>query len=242
MQKRRLIPSFFCTVFCIRFVVFGTNTCFVNCSPFCFVAMHTLENQCVARQLQSKFQLLPLPCCFACLRFIVFAQKSILHIFCFYVYAQYTNRKPCVSKVMQSKFQHIAIKISTLAFALLLCLLAFFCTKTCFANCFFVWLPCGCSQLCVCKVLSDICCFRHVGTLLHRHFAFLTLHFCCFTKQQIRFSYLLLSSTFQLQKIVFVIFFAFEITCALQKCFAYCLVLGRICRQAKAASAMCCTF
>lgn len=56
------------------------------------------------------------------------------------------------------------------------------------------------------------------------------------------FRYLLVSSTFQLQKIVFVIFFAFEITCALQKCFAYCLVLGRICRQAKAASAMCCTF
>ena len=73
---------------------------------------------------------------FVCLSLFL-AQKSILHIFCFYVYAQYTNRKPCVSKVMQSKFQHIAIKISTLAFALLLCLLAFFCTKTCFANCFF---------------------------------------------------------------------------------------------------------
>lgn len=53
---------------------------------------------------------------------------------------------------------------------------------------FFVWLPCGCSQLCVCKVLSDICCFRHLGTLLRRHFAFLTMHFCCFTTQQIRFS------------------------------------------------------
>lgn len=49
---------------------------------------------------------------FVCLRLFL-AQKSILHIFCFYVYAQYTNRKPCVSKVMQSKFQHIAIKIST---------------------------------------------------------------------------------------------------------------------------------
>ncbi len=49
--------------------VFGTNTCFVNCYPFCFVAMHTLENQCVSKA--------------------------------------------------------IAIKISTLAFALLLCLLAF---------------------------------------------------------------------------------------------------------------------
>lgn len=129
----------------------------------------------------------------------------------------------------------IAIKISTLAFALLLCLLAFiFGTKTCFANCFFVWLPCGCSQLCVCKVLSTICCFHHVGTLLHRHFAFFTMHFCCFTTQQIRFSYLLLSSTFQRQKIVFVIFFASQNTCALQKRFAYCLVLGRICRQAKA--------
>lgn len=187
MQKRRYQPSFFVQIFCIRFVVFGTNTCFVNCSPFCFVAMHT-------------------------------------------------PKKQCVSKV-------IAIKISTLAFALLLCLLAFiFGTKTCFANCFFVWLPCGCSQLCVCKVLSTICCFHHVGTLLHRHFAFFTMHFCCFTTQQIRFSYLLLSSTFQRQKIVFVIFFASQNTCALQKRFAYCLVLGRICRQAKAVSAMCCTF
>lgn len=45
--------------------------------------------------------------------FVFLAQKRVLHIFCFYVYAQYTNRKPCVSKVMQSKFQHIAIKIST---------------------------------------------------------------------------------------------------------------------------------
>ena len=128
--------------------------------------------------MQTKFQLLPLPCCFACLRF--FAQKRVLQIV------------------------------------------------------FFVWLPCGCSQLCVCKVPSDICCFHHVGTLLHRHFAFLTLHFCCFTKQQIRFLYLLLSSTFQRQKIAFVVFFAFEITCALQKRFAYCLVLGRIFPQAKA--------
>lgn len=150
--------------------------------------MHTLEKQCVARQLQSKFQRLHLPCCFVCLRLFL-AQKSILHIFCFYVYAQYTNRKPCISKVMQSKFQRNANKISILAFALLLCLLAFiFGTNACFANCFFVWLPCGCSQLCVCKVLSDICCFHHVGTLLRRHFAFLALHFCCFTTQQIRFS------------------------------------------------------
>ena len=164
--------------------VFGTNTCFVNCYPFCFVAMHTLENQCVARQLQSKFQ-------------------------------------------------RNANKISTLAFALLLCLPAFiFGTNACFANCFFVWLPCGCSQLCVCKVLSDICCFHHVGTLLRRHFAFLTMHFCCFTTQQIRFSYLLLSSTFQRQKIAFVIFFASQNTCALKKRFAYCLVLGRIFPQA----------
>ena len=54
------------------------------------------------------------------------------------------------------------------------------------------------------------------------------------------FRYLLVSSTFQRQKIAFVVFFAFEITCALQKRFAYCLVLGRICRQAKAVSAMCC--
>ena len=56
--------------------------------------------------MQTKFQLLPLPCCFVCLRLFL-AQKSILHIFCFYVYAQYTNRKPCVSKVMQSKFQRL---------------------------------------------------------------------------------------------------------------------------------------
>ena len=82
--------------------------------------------------MQTKFQLLHLPCCFACLRF--FAQKRVLQIV------------------------------------------------------FFVWLPCGCSQLCVCKVPSDICCFRHVGTLLRRHFAFFTMHFCCFTTQQIRFS------------------------------------------------------
>lgn len=230
-------------IFCIRFVVFGTNTCFANCSLFCFVAMHTIEKQCVARQLQSKFQLLHLPCCFVCLRLFL-AQKSILHIFCFYVNAQYTNRKPCVSKVMQSKFQHIAIKILTLVFILFfVCLSLFFWHKNVFCKLFFfVWLPCGCSQLCVCKVPSDICCFYHVGTLLHRHFAFLTLHFCCFTKQQIRFLYLLLSSTFQRQKIAFVVFFAFEITCALKKRFAYCLVLGRIFPQAKGFSAMCCTF
>ena len=87
--------------------------------------------------MQTKFQSLLLPCCFACLRFIVFAQKSILHIFCFYVYAQYTNRKPCVSKLMQSKFQRDANKISTLAFALLLCLLAFFLHKNVFCKLFF---------------------------------------------------------------------------------------------------------
>lgn len=148
--------------------------------------MHTLEKQCVARQLQSKFQSLLLPCCFVCLRLFL-AQKSIFHIFCFYVYAQYTNRKPCVSKVMQSKFQHIAIKILTLAFILFFVCLRFFAQKRVLQIVFF-WLPCGCSQLCVCKVPSDICCFYHVGTLLHRHFVFLTLHFCCFTKQQIRFS------------------------------------------------------
>ena len=95
--------------------------------------------------MQSKFQrnankisTLAFAMFFVCLR-LFFAQKSILHIFCFYVYAQYTNRKPCVSKVMQSKFQRDANKISTLAFALLLCLLALFCTKTCFANCFFLF-------------------------------------------------------------------------------------------------------
>lgn len=41
------------------------------------------------------------------------------------------------SKVMQSKFQRIAIKISTLAFALLLCLLAFFLHKNVFCKLFF---------------------------------------------------------------------------------------------------------
>ena len=184
-----------------------------------------------------------LPCTLSACVLLFLHKKAFWHVFCFYVYAQYTNRKPCVSKVMQSKFQRNANKISTLAFALVLCMPEFvFGTNTCFVNCFFVWLPCGCSQLCVCKVLSDICCFRHVGTLLRRHFAFLTMHFCCFTTQQIRFSYLLVSSTFQRQKIVFVIFFAFEITCALKKRFAYCLVLGRIFPQAKAVSAMCCTF
>lgn len=67
--------------------------------------MHTLEKQCVARQLQSKFQLLPLPCSLsACVCF--WHKKAFWHVFCFYVYAQYTNRKPCVSKA-------IAIKIST---------------------------------------------------------------------------------------------------------------------------------
>ena len=126
-------------IFCIRFVVFGTNTCFANCSLFCFVAMHTIEKQCVARQLQSKFQLLHLPCCFVCLRLFL-AQKSILHIFCFYVNAQYTNRKPCVSKVMQSKFQHIAIKILTLVFILFfVCLSLFFWHKNVFCKLFFLF-------------------------------------------------------------------------------------------------------
>ena len=137
---------------------------------------------------------------------------------------------------MQTKFQSLLLPCC------FVCLRLFLAQMRVLQIVFFVWLPCGCSQLCVCKVLSEICCFHHVGTLLRRHFAFLTMHFCCFTTQQIRFSYLLLSSTFQRQKIVFVIFFAFEITCALQKRFAYCLVLGRICRQAKGFSAMCCTF
>ena len=124
-----------------------------------------------------------MPCCFVCLR-LFFAQTRVYTFSVFVCIAQCTTKKQGVSKVMQSKFQRNANKISTLAFALLLCLLAFFCTNTCFANCFFVWLPCGCSQLCVCKVLSDICCFHHVGTLLRRHFAFFTMHFCCFTTQK----------------------------------------------------------
>ena len=41
-----------------------------------------------------------------CMPEFVFGTNTCLHIFCFYVYAQYTNRKPCVSKA-------IAIKIST---------------------------------------------------------------------------------------------------------------------------------
>lgn len=41
-----------------------------------------------------------------CLPAFIFGTNTGLHIFCFYVYAQYTNRKPCVSKA-------IAIKIST---------------------------------------------------------------------------------------------------------------------------------
>lgn len=136
MQKRRLIPSFFCTVFCIRFVVFGTNTYFVNCYPFCFVALRTLENQCVSKAIAIKISTLAFALYFVCLRLFL-AQKSILHMFCFYVYAQYTNRKPCVSKLMQSKFQRDANKISTLAFALLLCLLAFFLHKNVFCKLFF---------------------------------------------------------------------------------------------------------
>ena len=45
----------FALLLCLLAFVFCTNTYFVNCYPFCFVAMHTLEKQCVARQLQSKF-------------------------------------------------------------------------------------------------------------------------------------------------------------------------------------------
>ena len=160
---------------------------FCKLFPFLFCCYAYPRKAMRSKAIAIKISTLAFALYFVCLR-LFFAQKSIFHVFCFCVYAQYTNRKPCASKVMQSKFQRNAIKISTLAFALLLCLLAFFCTKTCFANCFFVWLPCGCSQLCVCKVLSDICCFHHVGTLLRRHFAFLTMHFCCFTTQQIRFS------------------------------------------------------
>ena len=59
--------------------------------------------------------------------------KLFPFLFCCYAYP----RKAMRSKVMQSKFQRIAIKISTLAFALLLCLLAFvFCTNTYFVNCY----------------------------------------------------------------------------------------------------------
>ena len=87
--------------------------------------------------MQSKFQLLHLPCTLSACVLLFLHKKAFWHVFCFYVHAQYTNRKPCVSKVMQSKFQRIAIKISTLAFALLLCLLAFvFCTNTYFVNCY----------------------------------------------------------------------------------------------------------
>ena len=83
---------------------------------------------------------------------------------------------------MQTKFQllHLPCTLSACV--------CFFAQKRVLQIVFFVWLPCGCSQLCVCKVLSEICCFHHVGTLLRRHFAFLTMHFCCFTTQQIRFS------------------------------------------------------
>lgn len=74
--------------------------------------MHTIEKQCVSKVIAIKILTLVFILFFVCLRLFL-AQKRVLHIFCFYVYAQYTNRKPCVSKVMQSKFQHIAIKIST---------------------------------------------------------------------------------------------------------------------------------
>lgn len=89
-----------------------------------------------SKAIAIKISTLAFALYFVCLR-LFFAQKSILHIFCFYVYAQYTNRKPCVSKLMQSKFQRDANKISTLAFALLLCLLAFFLHKNVFCKLFF---------------------------------------------------------------------------------------------------------
>lgn len=59
-----------------------------------------------SKAIAIKISTLAFAMFFVCLCFIVFAQKSIFHVFCFYVYAQYTNRKPCVSKL-------IAIKIST---------------------------------------------------------------------------------------------------------------------------------
>ena len=66
--------------------------------------MHTLEKQCVARQLQSKFQLLHLPCCFVCLR-LFFAQTRVYTFSVFVCIAQCTTKKQGVSKVIQSKFQ-----------------------------------------------------------------------------------------------------------------------------------------
>ena len=136
MQKRRYQPSFFCADFLNTFCCFWHKHVFCKLFPFLFCCYAYPRKAMRSKAIAIKILTLVFILFFVCLSFFL-AQKSILHIFCFYVYAQYTNRKPCVSKVMQSKFQHIAIKISTLAFALLLCLLAFFCTKTCFANCFF---------------------------------------------------------------------------------------------------------
>ena len=136
--------------------------------------------------MQTKFQLLHLPCCFACLRF--FAQKRVLQI------------------------------------------VSLFGCHAVVANCAFARYR----QTFVAFVTSARYC---VGILRFSQCIFVVLQ-----HNKSDFRYLLVSLTFQRQKIVFVIFFASQITCALKKRFAYCLVLGRICRQAKAVSAMCCTF
>ena len=89
--------------------------------------------------MQTKFQSLLLPCTLsACVCFL--HKKAFWHVFCFYVYAQYTNRKPCVSKA-------IAIKISTYCnqnfnscICLVLCLPAFvFLHKNVFCKLFFLF-------------------------------------------------------------------------------------------------------
>lgn len=195
-----------------------------------------------SKAIAIKISTLAFALYFVCLRLFL-AQKSILHMFCFYVYAQYTNRKPCVSKA-------IAIKISTYCnqnFNSCLCLVAlpacvFFAQKRVLQivflfGCHAVVANCAFARYCQ-KFVAFITSARYcVGILRFSQCIFVVLQ-----HNKSDFRYLLVSSTFQRQKIVFVIFFAFEITCALQKCFAYCLVLGRICRQAKGFSAMCCTF
>lgn len=171
-------------------------------------------------------------------------KKAFWHVFCFYVYAQYTNRKPCVSKA-------IAIKISTYCnqnfnscICLVLCLPAFvFLHKNVFCKLFFLF---GCHAVVVNCAFARYCqIFVAFVTSARYCVGILRFSQCIFVVLQHNksdFRYLLLSSTFQRQKIAFVVFFAFEITCALKKRFAYCLVLGRIFPQAKAVSAMCCTF
>ena len=171
-------------------------------------------------------------------------KKAFWHVFCFYVYAQYTNRKPCVSKA-------IAIKISTYCnqnFNSCICLVAlsacvYFWHKNVFCKLFFLFgchavvVNCAFARYCQTFVAFITSARYCIGILRFSHCIFVVLQ-----HNKSDFRYLLLSSTFQRQKIAFVVFFAFEITCALQKRFAYCLVLGRICRQAKGFSAMCCTF